>query len=247
MLGGVRDGAPSIYLDILKIVPEPTMTNQAPLSLMNRLKKPIELSVRQSVLSTYIIFPSVPTMAELPPMLNNKGERFADPCTTKFYTVEGHTTTWFMSQEEEFNTVEGRATTWFMTQEEDNLMSPDLSTENQIDHRASYGCFRGNDAARDHYFEEETMEEKWQKVNEAYLGPRPVLPNNAANKSNGTVIHNRTKDLYSITNRIAGKYATPERPARNKHEEVIADDEGQTKRSIGYFHEPLNRPSMLTS
>ncbi|KAH3830397.1 hypothetical protein DPMN_103640, partial [Dreissena polymorpha] len=37
------------YLDILKIVPEPTMTNQAPLSLMNRLKKPIELSVSQSV------------------------------------------------------------------------------------------------------------------------------------------------------------------------------------------------------
>ncbi|KAH3773604.1 hypothetical protein DPMN_174966 [Dreissena polymorpha] len=34
---------------ILKIVPEPTMTNQAPLSLMNRLKKPIELSVSQSV------------------------------------------------------------------------------------------------------------------------------------------------------------------------------------------------------
>ncbi|KAH3813219.1 hypothetical protein DPMN_141671 [Dreissena polymorpha] len=34
-----------IYLDILKIVPEPTMTNRAPLSLMNRLKKPIELSV----------------------------------------------------------------------------------------------------------------------------------------------------------------------------------------------------------
>ncbi|KAH3862434.1 hypothetical protein DPMN_025401 [Dreissena polymorpha] len=37
-----------IYVDILKIVPEPTMTNQAPLSLMNRLKKPIELSVSQS-------------------------------------------------------------------------------------------------------------------------------------------------------------------------------------------------------
>ncbi|KAH3896268.1 hypothetical protein DPMN_020443, partial [Dreissena polymorpha] len=37
-----------IYLDILKIVPEQTMTNQAPLSLMNRLKKPIELSVSQS-------------------------------------------------------------------------------------------------------------------------------------------------------------------------------------------------------
>ncbi|KAH3850947.1 hypothetical protein DPMN_093423, partial [Dreissena polymorpha] len=38
---------------ILKIVPEPTMTNQAPLSLMNRLKKPrwpisVELSVSQS-------------------------------------------------------------------------------------------------------------------------------------------------------------------------------------------------------
>ncbi|KAH3870699.1 hypothetical protein DPMN_033890 [Dreissena polymorpha] len=49
MLGGVRDVAPSIYLDILKIVPEPTMTNQAPLSLMNRLKKPIELSVSQSI------------------------------------------------------------------------------------------------------------------------------------------------------------------------------------------------------
>ncbi|KAH3738096.1 hypothetical protein DPMN_044713 [Dreissena polymorpha] len=29
-----------IYLDILKIVLEPTMTNRAPLSLMNRLKKP---------------------------------------------------------------------------------------------------------------------------------------------------------------------------------------------------------------
>ncbi|KAH3694879.1 hypothetical protein DPMN_082320 [Dreissena polymorpha] len=39
----------AIYLDILKIVPEPTMTNQAPLSLMNQLKKPIELSVSQSV------------------------------------------------------------------------------------------------------------------------------------------------------------------------------------------------------
>ncbi|KAH3738510.1 hypothetical protein DPMN_045144 [Dreissena polymorpha] len=47
-LDGVRDVAPSIYLDILKIVPEPTMTNRAPLSLMNRLKKPIELSVSQS-------------------------------------------------------------------------------------------------------------------------------------------------------------------------------------------------------
>ncbi|KAH3832144.1 hypothetical protein DPMN_105421 [Dreissena polymorpha] len=42
----------SLYLDILKIVPEPTMSNRAPLSLMNRLKKPIELSVSQSV---YII------------------------------------------------------------------------------------------------------------------------------------------------------------------------------------------------
>ncbi|KAH3831875.1 hypothetical protein DPMN_105147 [Dreissena polymorpha] len=38
----------SLYLDILKIVPEPTMTNRAPLSLMNRLKKTIELSVSQS-------------------------------------------------------------------------------------------------------------------------------------------------------------------------------------------------------
>ncbi|KAH3886654.1 hypothetical protein DPMN_010666 [Dreissena polymorpha] len=38
----------SLYLDILKIVPEPTMTNRAPLSLMNRLKKPIELSVSVS-------------------------------------------------------------------------------------------------------------------------------------------------------------------------------------------------------
>ncbi|KAH3738158.1 hypothetical protein DPMN_044786 [Dreissena polymorpha] len=37
-----------IYIDILKIVPEPTMTNRAPLSLMNQLKKPIELSVSQS-------------------------------------------------------------------------------------------------------------------------------------------------------------------------------------------------------
>ncbi|KAH3748399.1 hypothetical protein DPMN_182844, partial [Dreissena polymorpha] len=47
-----------IYLDILKIVPEPTMTNQAPLSLMNRLKKPIELSVSQSV-SQSSVRPSV--------------------------------------------------------------------------------------------------------------------------------------------------------------------------------------------
>ncbi|KAH3854430.1 hypothetical protein DPMN_096972 [Dreissena polymorpha] len=29
-----------VHVSILKIVPEPTMTNQAPLSLMNRLKKP---------------------------------------------------------------------------------------------------------------------------------------------------------------------------------------------------------------
>ncbi|KAH3691838.1 hypothetical protein DPMN_191016 [Dreissena polymorpha] len=35
-----------LYLDILKIVPDLTMTNQAPLSLMNRLKKPFELSVK---------------------------------------------------------------------------------------------------------------------------------------------------------------------------------------------------------
>ncbi|KAH3739358.1 hypothetical protein DPMN_046009 [Dreissena polymorpha] len=34
-----------VNVSILKIVPEQTMTNQAPLSLMNRLKKPIELSV----------------------------------------------------------------------------------------------------------------------------------------------------------------------------------------------------------
>ncbi|KAH3789684.1 hypothetical protein DPMN_167870 [Dreissena polymorpha] len=38
-----------VHVSILKIVPEPTMTNQAPLSLMNRLKKPIKLSVSQCV------------------------------------------------------------------------------------------------------------------------------------------------------------------------------------------------------
>ncbi|KAH3824430.1 hypothetical protein DPMN_126266 [Dreissena polymorpha] len=43
-----EDWTKNVYLDILKIVPEPTMTNQAPLSLMNRLKKPNGRTDRQT-------------------------------------------------------------------------------------------------------------------------------------------------------------------------------------------------------
>ncbi|KAH3713917.1 hypothetical protein DPMN_073720 [Dreissena polymorpha] len=46
---------------ILKIVPEPTITNWATYSLMNRLKKPIELSVSQSSYAA----PAAPTTAAL--------------------------------------------------------------------------------------------------------------------------------------------------------------------------------------
>uniref|UniRef100_A0AAV2JSU2 Reverse transcriptase domain-containing protein n=1 Tax=Knipowitschia caucasica TaxID=637954 RepID=A0AAV2JSU2_KNICA len=56
-------------------------------------------------------------------------------------------------------------------------------------------------------------------------------------------LHHRTKDLYSISKRITGKFAKPERPVRDKNGGTIADDEGQKKRWIEHFQELLNRPA----
>ncbi|KAH3776943.1 hypothetical protein DPMN_178377 [Dreissena polymorpha] len=56
---------------VYKIVPEPTMTNRAPLSLMNRLKKPIELSVSQSVYRKINVASRVLTRKNDPPQFHD--------------------------------------------------------------------------------------------------------------------------------------------------------------------------------
>ena len=64
-----------------------------------------------------------------------------------------------------------------------------------------------------------------------------------ATEAEEAAYQNRTKDLYSITKRLAGKFAKPERPVRDKNGGVIPDDEGQKKRWIEHFQELLNRPA----
>ncbi|KAH3754537.1 hypothetical protein DPMN_189213 [Dreissena polymorpha] len=43
------------------------------------------------------------------------------------------------------------------------------------------------------------------------------------------------QDLYSIAKRLAGKFAKPERPVRDKNGGVITDDEGRKKRWIEHI------------
>uniref|UniRef100_A0AAV2JEM2 Ig-like domain-containing protein n=1 Tax=Knipowitschia caucasica TaxID=637954 RepID=A0AAV2JEM2_KNICA len=64
-----------------------------------------------------------------------------------------------------------------------------------------------------------------------------------ATEAEEAALHHRTKDLYSISKRITGKFAKPERPVRDKNGGTIADDEGQKKRWIEHFQELLNRPA----
>ncbi|KAH3861421.1 hypothetical protein DPMN_024349 [Dreissena polymorpha] len=50
-----------------------------------------------------------------------------------------------------------------------------------------------------------------------------------ATEAEDAAYQNRAIDLYSITKRLAGKFAKPERPVRHKNGRVIPDDEGQKR------------------
>jgi hypothetical protein len=68
-----------------------------------------------------------------------------------------------------------------------------------------------------------------------------------ATEAEEAAYQNRTKDLYSITKRLAGKFAKPARPVRDKNRGVIPDYEGQKKRWIEHFQELLNRPAPVNA